>query len=172
MQGYRLPSSRLLVPAPPPVIPRCLPLCLSSLHPPPAAGRSCSIPAGPGLFISSEVLMINETLNTSSVSLGPGEPPQLSKQAPAAALQSRHWAWSAGELTPHPTHPQVAIRKTRREFDLTLQKLQLLSFNKKWCTDFRFARQHWSFLWVNGSISVCVALQPNKFPQYRKLSEI
>lgn len=41
---------------------------------PTSGGGSCSIPAGPCLFISSEVLMINEALNTSSISLGPGEP--------------------------------------------------------------------------------------------------
>ncbi|KAK9530055.1 hypothetical protein VZT92_011588 [Zoarces viviparus] len=41
---------------------------------PPTSGRSCSIPAGPCLFISSEAAMINEALNTSSLSPGPGEP--------------------------------------------------------------------------------------------------
>lgn len=38
------------------------------------SGRSCSIPAGPCLFISSEVVMINEALNTSCISPGPREP--------------------------------------------------------------------------------------------------
>lgn len=94
----------------PPVTPRCPPhLSVSPPFTPTSGGRSCSIPAGPGLFISSEVAMINEALNTSSVSLGPGEPPQLSKQAPAAALQSRHRSWSTRE----------PIRKTgRREFEV------------------------------------------------------
>lgn len=46
----------------------------SPLSPPPISGRSCSIPAGPCLFISSEAAMINEALNTSSLSPGPGEP--------------------------------------------------------------------------------------------------
>lgn len=42
--------------------------------PPHAGGRSCSIPAGPALFISSQAAMINEALNTSSPSPGPAEP--------------------------------------------------------------------------------------------------
>lgn len=46
----------------------------SLLSLPPISGRSCSIPAGPCLFISSEAAMINEALNTSSLSPGPGEP--------------------------------------------------------------------------------------------------
>lgn len=53
--------------------PPFLPCCSLLLHPfPPISGRSCSIPAGPCLFISSEMAMINETLNTSSLSPGPG----------------------------------------------------------------------------------------------------
>lgn len=72
-------SPPLLTPPPPPTplfsgLPPIPPL--SPLHRPlpPNSGRSCSIPAGPCLFISSEAAMINEALNTSSLSLGPQEP--------------------------------------------------------------------------------------------------
>lgn len=72
--------------------------------PPPAGGRSCSIPAGPALFISSQAAMINEALNTSSLSPGPAEPhswvnrPELLFHPAAMILDLR---WADGEPPPH-----------------------------------------------------------------------
>lgn len=87
VQVHRLLSTSPIptspIPTPPglPPIPQhtssfpCTPSTSPLLCPfPPFSGRSCSIPAGPCLFISSEAAMINEALNTSSLSPGPGEP--------------------------------------------------------------------------------------------------
>lgn len=89
-------KSTVSSPHPPPGLPPTPPNPLLSFHlatpppPPPSAPGARSIPAGPCLFISSEAAMINEALNTSSLSPGPGEPPQLSKQAQAAVPPRCH----------------------------------------------------------------------------------
>lgn len=75
--------------------PPFLPCCSLLLHPfPPISGRSCSIPAGPCLFISSEMAMINETLNTSSLSPGPGEPHSwVNKPSRCSTMQPQPLVW-------------------------------------------------------------------------------
>lgn len=82
---------------------------------PPAGGRSCSIPAGPALFISSQAAMINEALNTSSLSPGPAEPhswvnrPELLFHPAAVILDLR---WADGGTTPPLL--QVDVREIRQ----------------------------------------------------------
>lgn len=78
-------------------------------RPPPASGRSCSIPAGPCLFISSRAVMINEALNTSSLSPGPGEPHSWVNR-PSRCSTPLPWSWPWGGLTGKtlvPPPPQV-----------------------------------------------------------------
>lgn len=81
---------------------------------PPVSGGSCSIPAGPCLFISSEAAMINEALNTSSLSPGPGEPHSwVNRPGRRPTPQPRSWAW--GGSTGNPL-PQVETHEICQDF--------------------------------------------------------
>lgn len=96
------------------------PQLLLSLHavhrsrPPPISGRSCSIPAGPGLFISSEAAMINEALNTSSLSPGPGEPHSWVNK-PSRCSTPLPWSWALGGLTGNPPSPPPPLQVETHE---------------------------------------------------------
>lgn len=74
-----------------------------STYPPTISGRSCSIPAGPCLFISSEAAMINEALNTSSLSPGPGEPHSWVNR-PSRCSTPLPRSWALGGSTGNPPH--------------------------------------------------------------------
>lgn len=111
------PPSPLLVHAPPalhlsPTTAPPFPPCRALSRPPPISGRSCSIPAGPGLFISSEAAMINEALNTSSLSPGPGEPHSWVNK-PSRCSTPLPWSWALGGLTGNPPDPPTAGRNSR-----------------------------------------------------------
>lgn len=120
------PPSPLLVHAPRPCTypPPQLLLCLHAVHlsrPPPISGRSCSIPAGPGLFISSEAAMINEALNTSSLSPGPGEPHSWVNK-PSRCSTPLPWSWALGGLTGNPRPPPPTAGRNSRDLSGLLQR--------------------------------------------------
>lgn len=90
-------------PTPPHLLP-LHPVHLSSLSLPHTGSRSCSIPAGPCLFISSEAAMINEALNTSSLSPGPGEPHSwVNRPSRCSTLLPRSWVWGGSTGNPRTT---------------------------------------------------------------------
>lgn len=115
---WRIPSeweSAVSSPHPHPVL--AFPMFPHMLCTPPApqtSDRGCSIPAGPCLFISSETAMINETLNTSSLSPGPGEPHSW-VNSPASVLPRRPRSWALSHLDGEPRfHPTAAAPTSGR----------------------------------------------------------
>lgn len=99
---------------PPHLLLSLYPVHLPSLSLPPIGSRRCSIPAGPCLFISSEAAMINEALNTSSLSPGPGEPHSwVNRPSRCSTLLPQSWAW--GGSTGYPVL-QVATHEICHNF--------------------------------------------------------
>lgn len=124
---HRLPCLSppiLASPAPPPAyFPTC---CAATPLPRPVAGAAAS-PAGPCLFISSEAAMINETLNTSSLFPGPGEPHSWVNRPGRGSTppqQSRAWVRSAGNPPSLPSNHPTTGRNSRDLSELCC-----------WCSD-------------------------------------
>lgn len=93
-------------------------LSSSTLPPPPSVAGAAASLLGLACLSLPKQPMINEALNTSSLSSGPGEPPQLNKQAqplfyPAATILGLRWVDRQPPLPPLPPPAPSAGRNSQ-----------------------------------------------------------